>query len=270
MPPSVQSNTRCVTFDLWETLIFDDPQQDEIRGRSRYEGLQSVLANYGIKLATEQLKRGYEESGPKLQSVWNTCAEVPIIEQIKLIMSLAAGRNIALDPSWNNSLEQAYVNPILAFPPKLSPEAAPVLQAVRQRGFKIGLVSNTGRSPGSSLRQLLDNYGVLRFFDTTVFSNEVMRRKPDRVIFDRASKLLGTNNEAIVHVGDNPETDFWGAKNAGMHAILLDQTPPGPSQWPAHSLFALSRANMRGDRSRIEPRWRVHSLSQVIDRLDAL
>jgi len=263
------SSNRCVTFDLWETLIFDDPQSDEARGLERYRGLQAVLADQGISLPLEDLKRAYEESAPKLQAVWNRNDEVPIIEQIRLIIQLAARRAITLDPSWNNTLEKAYVDPILSIPPKLNEDGPAILQAVRKRGYKIGLISNTGRSPGSALRQLLDDYGILRYFDATIFSNEVMRRKPDRAIFDRAARMLGTENEAVVHVGDNPEADFWGARNAGMHAILLDKTPPAHDQWPSQSLYALSRANMRGDTSMIEPRWRIEALTETLDVVDS-
>jgi putative hydrolase of the HAD superfamily len=259
-----------VTFDLWETLIFDEPRRDGARGRARYEGLHSVLADYGIKLALDDVKRGYDESAVRMQTVWNRYDEVPIIEQVQLIAELAAGHVIDLDPSWSEALEDAYVNPILSIPPKLNPEAPMILGAVKERGMKIGLISNTGRSPGASLRQLLENYGILKFFDATVFSNEVKRRKPDRVIFDYASKMLGAKNEVIVHVGDNPEADFWGARNAGMQAILLDQTPPGSTQWPPNSLFALSRASMREGASRIEPRWRIESLTQTLDLMDSM
>jgi putative hydrolase of the HAD superfamily len=261
---------QCVTFDLWETLIFDEPEKDEARGRMRYEGVQAVLAAHGIKLAMEALKRGYEESGPRLQAVWDRNEEVPIIDQIGLVVKLAAGRPVVFDPSWAKVLEAAYVDPILSIPPKLNADAPGVLEAIRNRGYKIGLISNTGRSPGHALRQLLDTYGVLKFFDAMVFSNEVRCRKPDRTIFDRAAHLLSAENEAIVHVGDSPEADFWGAKNAGMHAILLDQTPPDSSQWAPHSLFALARASRRMTAGGIEQHLRIKSLTETLNVVDSL
>ncbi|HXX72961.1 MAG TPA: HAD-IA family hydrolase [Candidatus Acidoferrales bacterium] len=264
------NGTRCVTFDLWDTLIYDTPQDDEARGRSRYVAMHSVLAERGVKLSVEDLKRGYEESAFKFQDVWNRNDEVPIIDQIRTIVELAAEDAVTLDPSWKQSLEKAYIDPILSIPPKLNPEGPATLQAVRNRGYKIGLISNTGRSPGSALRQLLEAYGILKYFDATVFSNEVMRRKPDRLIFDHTARMLGAPNELVVHVGDNPESDFWGARNAGMQAILLDQSPAGDDRWPANSLFALTRANMRQDMPKIERRWRIDSLSETLDAVDSV
>jgi FMN phosphatase YigB (HAD superfamily) len=111
---------------------------------------------------------------------------------------------------------------------------------------------------------------VLKFFDAAVFSNEVQRRKPDRRIFDRAAHLLNTENAAIVHIGDNPEADYWGAKNAGMQAIYLDQTMPDSSRWPPHSLFALARANKRVKAAGIEPHLRIGSLVKAPELLDSL
>lgn len=260
----------CVTFDLWETLIFDEPEKDEARGRMRYESLQLALADCGIELAMEDMKRGYEQSASRLQAVWNRYEEVPIIDQIRLIVELAAGRPVTIVPAWDQALEEAYVAPIFSIPPKLNTDAPAVLEAVRSRGYKIGLISNTGRSPGVALRQLLQTHGILKFFDATVFSNELKRRKPDRMIFDHASHLLGTEMANIVHVGDDPDADFWGAKKAGMHAILLDQAMPNASRWRSDSLFFLARANRRKTVSDIEPHWRIKSLAESLDLIDSL
>jgi putative hydrolase of the HAD superfamily len=264
------SNNLCVTFDLWETLIFDEPTRDESRGRMRCEGLKAALAKQGVELVLESLVRGYEGSAPRLQEVWDRNDEVPVIEQIRLLTELAVGGTIFLDPSHNHALEDAYVHPIISIPPKLNPEAPGVLQALQSRGYKIGLISNTGRSPGNALRSLLETYGVLKFFDATVFSNEVMRRKPDSLIFNRAAQLLGAEKRAVVHVGDNPVADFWGARNAGMQAVLLEHASPDSPRWPPHSLFALARANKSVAAPNIDARWRIESLTELPDLIDSV
>ena len=270
MKSTKQRKTQCVTFDLWETLIFDDPDNDEVRGRMRYEGLQRVLAEHGLRFAVEDLKKAYEESGARLQAVWDRNEEVPIIDQIRLIVDLTSSGPIALDASWSESLEAAYVDPVLSIPPKLSTEGTAVLETVRNRGYKVGLISNTGRSPGVALRRLLETYGVLKFFDATIFSNEVARRKPDRTIFDRAAQSLGAENAAVVHVGDNPEADFWGARRAGMQAVLLDQPHPYASQWPPHSLYALARGHHHKSAAEVPSNWRIKSLTEMPNLVDEL
>jgi putative hydrolase of the HAD superfamily len=236
----------------------------------RYEGIQRVLADHGVSLATEDLKRGYEQSASRLQAVWNENNEVTMKDQVRLIVELAAGRSVALEAPWLCSLEGAYVDPILWLPPKLNRDVPGVLEVVRDRGYKVGLICNTGRSPGGALRKLLDTFDVLKFFDATVFSNEVMRRKPDQSIFDNTAQALGVDKERIVHVGDNPESDYWGAKNAGMHAILLDQPSPDAARWGPNSLFTLTRSNLRRSAVDVEARWRVASLNETPSRIDSV
>ena len=264
------NRTRCVTFDLWETLIFDESDRDEARGRERCKGLQHELAVRGIDLAMHEIERAYEESASRLQEVWQRNKEVPISDQIRLIIELAAGRSITINHDLMQALEKAYVDPILAAPPKLNAESPKVLGALRSRGYKIGLISNTGRSPGEALRQLLQTYDILRFFNATVFSNELRVRKPDQRIFNEAARLLGAEPANIVHVGDDPTTDVTGAKNAGMHAILLDQDTQDPSKWKPDSLFALARKARRYGNSNVEPDLRIKSLTESVGFIDSL
>ena len=263
------NRTGFVTFDLWETLIFDEPDRDEARGRERYQRLQHELADHGISLAMHEMRRGYEESASRLQEVWERNEEVSISDQIRLIVELAAGRSITISPDLMPALEKAYVDPILATPPKLNAEAPKVLDELRRRGYKIGLISNTGRSPGEALRQLFQTYGVMKFFDATVFSNELRRRKPDRMVFEYAAHLLGTETTSVVHVGDNPDADYWGARNAGMRAILFEQEGLDISRWKPDSLFALSKRSTRTNVSDIEPKWRIKSLAESVELLDS-
>jgi len=265
-----KNKTRFVTFDLWETLIFDEPDRDEARGRERYEGLQQELAGGGINLAMDELRRGYEESASRLQEIWEQNEEVSISDQIRLIVELAAGRSITINPDLMPALEKAYVDPILATPPKLNDEAPKVLGELRSREYKIGLISNTGRSPGDAIRLLLQTYGVMKFFDATVFSNELRRRKPDRMVFEYAAHLLGTETTSVVHVGDNPDTDYWGARNAGMRAILFEQDGLDVSRWKPDSLFVLSRRGTQTRVSAIHPKWRINPLAKSVELLDSL
>ena len=266
----ITGNSRaCVTFDLWDTLIFDEPEQDEARGRLRYEGLQHAMADGGIQLSVADLKRAYEESALRFQEVWRKNDEVTIPEQVHLIIELAMGRSMTIDPDFARTLEKAYVEPILTIPPQLNDDALAVLEELTRRGYKLGLISNTGRSPGEALRRLLQTFGILKFFEATLFSNEVQRRKPDKTIFDQAARLLHTESHDMVHVGDDPEADIWGASQIGIRTILLDQTKTDLSRWRPDSLYVLAKANRRASLD-IRPDRRVNSLREVLGAVEAL
>ena len=262
----------CVTFDLWETLIFDEPEQDMIRSRMRYEGLHHALADLGIQFQLEDLKRAYEESAQRLEAVWKRNEDVSAIEQVRLIIELASKKPTAMPPFPGSieTLEKAYVEPLFAAPPKLNEDTLNTLKALRKRVDKIGLISNTGRTPGEALRRLLESYGLLQFFDATVFSDEVRYRKPNRKIFQEAANRLGTNLTNMIHVGDNPKDDVWGAKQAGMRAVLFEHDMPDISKWEPNSLYVITRANRHMPAGEVKPDRRIRSLTETLDFVDSL
>jgi len=70
------------------------------------------------------------------------------------------------------------------------------------------MISNTGRTPGSILLNILEMYGIRDYFTYFVFSDEVMVRKPDPRIFAFAQNKLGMDKNEIVHIGDSVNLDF--------------------------------------------------------------
>jgi putative hydrolase of the HAD superfamily len=268
----VTSNKRdiSVTFDLWGTLFIDQPELDDARNRMRYEGIYRVLSDSGVRISLGDVEKGYRRSAYQFQAIWHSNMELPTMEQIRLIIGGAGLADFAVDSQMAGRLESAYVEPIFAAPPELDSDAIATLQEVRDRVHKIGLVSNTGRSPGTALRELLRKYGALGFFNSTVFSDEVGSRKPDRLIFEKAAVALGTEPAKVVHIGDDPEADAWGAKNAGMMAVLLDYPVPEGFRKRPSSLLALSRSDRRVPDSEIRPDRKISSLREAVDFLGSL
>jgi putative hydrolase of the HAD superfamily len=260
-----------VTFDLWETLIVDQPELDDARGRMRYEGMHDVLSRMNLKVELEDLKRGYEESAPMLDAAWRRGENPSTIDQIQLILEISTGRTVKLpnDPRALKLLQRAYEDPVFLVPPRLREDAIATLDGVKSRVSNVGLISNTGRSPGTSIRKLLKKQHVMEFFDAMVFSDEVGSRKPDRRIFEAAAKELQTNLRNIIHIGDNPEADIWGAKQVGMRAVLIEVEVPNGFKKRPNSLFALSRANKRVLDSEIRPDARISSLKEAVDFIDS-
>jgi putative hydrolase of the HAD superfamily len=254
-----------VTLDLWETLIFDKPELDETRGRMRCEGIQHALERLGISVALVDVERGYEESGSKLQEVWDKNVEVSTLEQILLIVELGGGEvaRIPTSPEATQPLITGYVEPILTLPPPLGEDVVSTLEDLRTLGSKIGLISNTGRGPGEALRRLLQNYGVMKYFDATTFSNEVGCRKPDPRIFKQTVDELGMDPSQVIHVGDNPVADFEGARLAGMKAVLFEPELLNSTEWGPDSLFALSRRHQHSFGAAVETDLRIKSLRAV-------
>lgn len=93
-----------------------------------------------------------------------------------------------------------------------------LLEALRKRGLKLGVVSNASEQP-AVLRGELEESGIAERIDYAVFSSEVGRRKPDAEIFERALDALGIAAEAALFVGDRLYEDVRGASELGMTTV---------------------------------------------------
>jgi putative hydrolase of the HAD superfamily len=106
-----------------------------------------------------------------------------------------------------------------------------LLEALRGRGLKLGLVSNAF-DPGWLLHRDLEQMGLAERLDFSVFSSEVGKRKPHPAIFERALEALGVAAEDTVFVGDRLYEDVGGAGELGMTTVQAlwfraDEHPEG-------------------------------------------
>lgn len=96
-------------------------------------------------------------------------------------------------------------------------DAPPCLDALLERGLRLGVVSNWS----ARLPVLLEELGLARAFEVVVASATFGRSKPDPAIFREALRRLGLRPDEVLHVGDHPQNDLAGARRAGLHALLL-------------------------------------------------
>jgi putative hydrolase of the HAD superfamily len=104
------------------------------------------------------------------------------------------------------------------------PEAVSVLEILKEREFKLGVVSNAT----DLVRRVFDNLGLTKYFDFLVISDEVGVRKPSPKIFHLAMEMAGTSPGRSLFVGDKLATDVAGAKRVGMNAVLVDRVNAFP------------------------------------------
>jgi putative hydrolase of the HAD superfamily len=103
---------------------------------------------------------------------------------------------------------------------RLFDDVRPVLEVLRARGFKMGIISNWDER----LRPLLGQLRLESAFDVITVSIEAGCAKPAGGIFERAANSLGLPPHSILHVGDSLREDAHGAAAAGFRALLLDRT----------------------------------------------
>jgi putative hydrolase of the HAD superfamily len=221
-----------VTFDFWETLVRDSPDNIARARTRRLESLRTVLARVGCEHPWPALEQAHERCGAEMtERFWATNREPSIAHQVRLFFDcLESGLCDRLDADLFAEAVEAYGSPAFEYPPDLMPGAREALHALAARGLRLGIVSNTGRTPGIVLRRILDRYDLLRHFETVAisYSDEVGFRKPDPRIFTRTLEALGVAPGRALHVGDNPHADVGGARACGMrtaHYAIAGRMP---------------------------------------------
>lgn len=157
---------------------------------------QRVLARAGT---AEELAKGRDLSTARHREVWTA-------------LYATAGCD-ALAPGLSDRLYDLTVD---AGSWEAFEDTVPTLRAVRERGLRIGIVSDTG----FDLRPALDRHGLTPYLDTVLMSFEHGVCKPAASVFRTACERLGVDPARALMVGDNPRTDA-GAVTAGLHVLLL-------------------------------------------------
>jgi putative hydrolase of the HAD superfamily len=97
------------------------------------------------------------------------------------------------------------------------PDALAVLAAVRDRGLKIGVLSDCT----VELAEAWPALPVAPLVDARVLSCEAGRRKPDPWLFTAIAGHLGVRAGQCLYVGDGGGRELTGASACGMRAVML-------------------------------------------------
>ena len=101
------------------------------------------------------------------------------------------------------------------------PDAPELLQRLRANGIRIGVLSNT-MWPRRVHQQIFVRDGIDGLIDGAVYSSEIDWTKPHPEAFRAAMAAVGARDPAAcVFVGDRPYDDVYGAKQAGLRAVLI-------------------------------------------------
>ena len=116
------------------------------------------------------------------------------------------------------ALDPLYLS-ILGEKSRLVEGAREMLEYLKAKGYKIGMISNGFYEV--QYRKMRSSK-IEHFFDVVVLSDDLGVNKPDRRIFDHALKKAGAKADSSIIIGDNPDTDIVGAVAAGWKAIYFN------------------------------------------------
>ena len=125
------------------------------------------------------------------------------------------------DVPFQKLYEMGYRGVIFDIDNTLVPHDAPAdekaivfIKNLKELGYTICLLSNNDEERVSSFNEPLQVQYIYK------------AGKPLRRGYDKALKVLGTDKNNTLFVGDQIFTDIWGARRAGLYSILLDPINP--------------------------------------------
>jgi HAD superfamily hydrolase (TIGR01509 family) len=216
---------RAVLFDIGSTLWSSPPEAPTAlaacygRGRAL---LASAIENVP---PIDRLIDAVEGTFAAHEERW--AADPSLVEQpptTDYVATALAGLGLRPPPALLAAFTEAVLDTsvLTARVEPAEPEMTPALAALRQRGLRLGCVSNAFM-PAAVLARILDERGLGDHCELVVSSCEVGYRKPHPAIYEAALASLRLAPAETVFVGDRVVADVAGPAALGMRTVLTHQ-----------------------------------------------
>lgn len=205
---------RAILFDFWQTLFSDWKERETFIARKKF--MREFLLELGID-GSINLDEAFEASRPWFTDIYLNQQRTPLVDERLTWVLEHCG--IELDREQLSNLSTKFGEMGMMLDPTLAPNAAAVLADLSGE-FKLGIVSDTGYTPGSILRRHMERYDILKYFSAFSFSDETGRAKPHAHQFQNVLRQLAIEPQQAIHCGDLPTHDVRGAKALGLTAVL--------------------------------------------------
>ncbi|HYV06633.1 MAG TPA: HAD family hydrolase [Blastocatellia bacterium] len=206
---------RAISFDFWNTLFKEQPGAFRLYKAKRRSLLSKAICDYR-KVSDLELDEACRVERESHERIWQEQHRTPLASH--RLSRILSELEVVLPDAATTQLVTSMEEIILEQPPLLVDGAREVLVSL-SGGYRLGVISDVGFSPGRVLKQLLADHGLIHLFDSLVFSDEAGVAKPHVEVFERTARSLSAEPQTIVHIGDLERTDIVGAKKAGYRAI---------------------------------------------------
>lgn len=202
---------RAVCFDLDGTLL-------DHRGSAR-AGATHFLESLGVAATESALDSWFAAEDEQFER-WRS-GQISFQEQRRERLRTVLPSLGCQPPSDLTSLDSLFDGYLRSYRAswRAFPESVPLLQELRGRGYRLGLLTN-----GAEAQQLdkLAHTGLDGAFDAVCISERIGFQKPDERAFLTLAHELGVDASDCLFVGDNALQDLAGARSAGMDGLLIN------------------------------------------------
>ncbi|MCL5107033.1 MAG: HAD family hydrolase [Candidatus Parvarchaeota archaeon] len=214
---SEKIKAKALIFDFDNTLV--DTHSTISGAYSRIVGLLSSSLGMDSSYLMQQLLNAQKE----------VIDDIPLVsrqyDRKAVIKKLNENLSLNMNEKQIDELAQVFYDFILE---KIdySNDTEEVLKALKSKGKKLGLLTDTDVRPGLKKKRL-DSLGFTKLFDEVLIAGEdIPQRKNSPIPFIELARLLNVEPESILVVGDRMDADIDNAKEAGMKAVLIDKYLP--------------------------------------------
>lgn len=212
---------QAITFDFWDTL-FVGTYAGDVRVRRIKETFDQADQGH---ISEAQIEAAITHAWREWDRVWEQ--EQRTFGAEHWVALVLADLGAHLPPAEHEALVRAMIVSGMDVRPPLVNGLDTLLPRLAEH-YRLGLICDTGLSPGKLLRRWMDQNGILRHFTHLTFSDELGVSKPHPRAFLDTLARMGVPPEAAVHIGDYPRTDIAGAQAVGMRAVRFT----GVRDWP--------------------------------------
>ncbi|MGG4345912.1 HAD family hydrolase [Paenibacillus lautus] len=189
---------RAVFFDLYETLITEFEKGKRISKRS-YDYMNS------LGLSEAEFKREW-----RIRFERRMNGQFPSYHAV--IRDILESRSLPYHEEHVEFLYQSRVSEKRIPFHTISNEICRMLELLRERGLKLGLISNCSEEEVISFGQS----GLAPYFDDVIFSYKVGVAKPNEEIYRLACERLSVTPQDSLFIGDGGSDELRGASNSGL------------------------------------------------------
>jgi putative hydrolase of the HAD superfamily len=211
------SKIRSVIFDCYSTLVDIQTNEEKVQV---FDYLSLYLRYYGASISSRKLKSAvHHEKARQLKASQESYPEVDLETVFNIILKKEGLGNGFLAGSCCKLFRLLSRERFQVFPDSL-----PVLSEMKDSGYPLAVVSDAQKAFCLEEGEML---GLNKYFDRIILSTHFGFTKPDPRLFAIACAMINVPPEDGVYIGNDPDRDVKGARQAGMRVILLERRGKG-------------------------------------------